>query len=294
MGCSLKGLRVPDKWFRGIFPTERGRPVIDTSVAHSARVYDYLIGGKDNFAADRLAGDLMIEALPSLAVAYRMNRAFLARVVRFLVTECGIRQFLDVGAGIPAAINTHEVAQAVAPQARVVYVDKDPLVLAHARALLTSPAEGAIAYVEADLRRPDDILAGARHALDFSQPIALMMLMVLHMIPDAARPHHIVARLVGALPGGSYLALSHPPSDILPESAARVQQLLNAHLGAGASMTARSHDEVARFCDGLEIIPPGVVQVHQWRPADGAHSGGPTTIWCAVARKPQGDVPLPG
>src|SRR5215469_708662 len=258
---------------------------MDTSVAHSARVYDYLIGGKDNFAADRAAGDQMIEALPNVVTASRMNRAFLARAVRFLVAECGIRQFLDVGTGIPAAGNTHEVAQAIAPQARVVYVDNDPVVLAHARALLTGPAEGAIAYLDADLRQPDDILAAARQTLDFGQPIALMMLMVLHMIPDADKPHHIVARLIDALPRGSYLALSHPPSDILPDSVAQVQQRLNARLGAGASMTARSRDEVARFCDGMDIIPPGVVQVHQWRPHDDAHSNGPASIWCAVARK---------
>jgi S-adenosyl methyltransferase len=219
---------LPDAWLRGVYGPAHESPTIDASVAHSARVYDYLLGGKDHFAADRTAGDQMIAALPNVVTGSRMNRAFLARAVRFLVAECGIRQFLDIGTGIPSAGNTHEVAQEIAPQTRVVYVDNDPIVLSHARALLTSTVAGAVAYLDADLRHPDGILRTAARTLDFQQPIALMMLMVLHMIPDAEEPHQIVARFVDALPGGSYLALSHPPSDILPEGVAQVQQRLNA------------------------------------------------------------------
>lgn len=280
-----KACPLAEDWFRGIIPS-RDKPIeIDTSVAHSARVYDYLIGGKDHFAADREAGDQMAAALPNVVSGSRMNRAFLARAVRFLVTECGIRQFLDIGTGIPAANNTHEVAQAIAPETRIVYVDNDPIVLAHARALLTGGSEGAVAYLDADLRRPDDILHDAARTLDLHQPVALMMLMVLHMVPDADEPRQIVGRLLGALPAGSYLALSHPPSDILPAGVAEVQRRFNERLGARASMTARSRDEVARFFDGLEIVEPGLVQVHQWRPDSEVDPDAPASIWCAVGRK---------
>ena len=286
MGCLPgRGCQLPDTWFRGVYGPVLETPVVDTSVAHSARVYDYLLGGKDHFAADRAAGDQMIAALPNVVTGSRMNRAFLARAVRFLVAECGIRQFLDIGTGIPSAGNTHEVAQAIAPQTRVVYADNDPIVLSHARALLTSTDAGAVAYLDADLRHTDDILRTAALTLDFRQPVALMMLMVLHMIPGADEPHQIVARFVDALPSGSYLVLSHPPSDILPEGVAQVQQRLNAHLGPGASMTARSHSEVARFFDGMDMVPPGLVQVHQWRPDGDVDPNGPASIWCAVARK---------
>jgi S-adenosyl methyltransferase len=258
---------------------------IDTSVAHSARVYDYLLGGKDNFAADREAGDEMIEVLPNVVSGSRMNRAFLARAVRYLVADCGIRQFLDIGTGIPAAGNTHEVAQAIAPQTRVVYVDNDPIVLAHARALLIGTPEGLVDYLHADLRDPGEILSAAARTLDFSQPIALMMLLVLHMIPDADGPHAIVGRLLSALPSGSYLALSHPPSDILPDDVAEMQQRLNKRLGPGQSMTARSRDEVARFFRGLGLVPPGLVQVHQWRPDGRLDPDAPASVWCAVGHK---------
>ena len=276
---------MPGNWFQGTAP-ERDEPIsIDTSVAHSARVYDYLLGGKDNFAADRDAGDQMIAALPNVVTGSRMNRAFLARAVRYLVTECGIRQFLDIGTGIPSASNTHEVAQAIAPDARVVYVDNDPIVLAHARALLTGTPQGLVDYLDADLRGTGEILAAAALTLDFSQPIALMMLMVLHMIPDADDPNGIVGRLLAALPPGSYLVLSHPPSDILPADVAKVQQRLNDRLGAGQSMTARSRDEVARFFRRLELVLPGIVQVHQWRPDSAVDLQAPASIWCAVGRK---------
>jgi hypothetical protein len=273
-------------WFKDVSAEPDKPVVVETGVAHSARVYNYLLGGKDHFAADRDAGDQMIAALPNVVSGSQMNRSFLARAVRFLVAECGIRQFLDIGTGIPSAGNTHEVAQAIAPETRVVYVDNDPIVLAHARALLTgAPDGGAVAYLDADLRRPEAILGAAARTLDFRQPVAIMMLMVLHMIPDADDPHGIVERLLEALPQGSYLALSHPPSDILPEGVAEVQQRFNERLGPGQSMTARSRDEVARFFSGLELVEPGLAQVHQWRPDGAADPDGPASIWSAVGLK---------
>jgi hypothetical protein len=280
-----KGGSLTENWFRGVIPARKEPVAFDTGVAHSARVYNYLLGGKDNFAADRDAGDQMAAALPNVVSGSRMNRAFLARAVRFLVADCGIRQFLDIGTGIPSANNTHEVAQAIAPGTRIVYVDNDPIVLAHARALLTGTPEGAVAYLDADLRRPDDIMQAASQTLDFHQPIALMLLMVLHMIPDADGPYQMVGRLVEALPTGSYLALSHPPSDILPEGVAEMQRRLNERLGPEASMTARSRGEIARFFDGLQIVEPGLVQVHQWRPDGELDPSAPASIWCAVGRK---------
>jgi hypothetical protein len=185
-------------WFQGIFPTEHKTPEIDTSVAQPARVYDYLLGGKDNFAVDRAVGDRVIGAVPSVATVARLNRAFLARAVRFLVSDCGIRQFLDIGPGIPSAGNTHEVVQAIAPEARVMYVDNDPMVMAHARARLTGTTEGAVAYLDADLLDPDRIVRAAAQALDFRQPVALLLLLVLDLIPDVDEPHQAVGRLVDA------------------------------------------------------------------------------------------------
>jgi hypothetical protein len=272
-------------WFRAVPPARQKPAGIDTSVAHSARVYNYLLGGKDNFAADREAGDQMKAALPNVVSASRMNRAFLTRAVRFLVTECGIRQFLDIGTGIPSASNTHEVAQAIAPESRIVYVDNDPIVLTHARALLASTPEGAVAYLDADLRHPGDILQAAARTLDYRQPVAVMMLMVLHMIPDADQPGQIIRRMLEAVPAGSYLAISHPPSDILPDRAAEAHRRLNQRLGTEVSMTARSQTEIARFFDGLHVVDPGLVQVHQWRPDANVATHAPASIWCAVGRK---------
>jgi hypothetical protein len=276
---------LADQWFRGVFPAEH-EPVIDTSVAQPARVYDYLLGGKDNFATDRAAGDHIIEAAPTTVTVARLNRAFLRRAVRFLVSDCGIRQFLDIGPGIPSDGNTHEVAQAIAPEARVMYVDYDPMVMAHARARLTGTTEGAVAYLDADLRDPDRILRAAHEALDFRQPVALMMLLVLQEVPDADEPHQIVARLVDALPGGSYLALTHPPSGIEPEGITLALQRIHALSAPGTSITVRSYDEVARFFTGLDIVPPGLVPVHQWRPESDVVPDRPTFVWGAVARKP--------
>jgi hypothetical protein len=205
---------MTDTWFSGIFPGSNRPAEIDTTVAHPARVYDYWLGGKDNFAADREAAERVLAVTPGLRFRVQANRAFLARAVRFLATEAGIRQFLDIGTGIPTANNTHEVAQAAAPASRIVYVDNDPIVLAHARALLTSTPDGATAYLEADLRDPAAILTEAARTLDFEQPVALMLIGVLHLVQDSEDPYGLVARYLAALQHGSYLAISHPASDI--------------------------------------------------------------------------------
>jgi hypothetical protein len=203
------------EWGRDV-TARRGEPApFDTSVAHVARVYDYWLGGKDNFAADRAAGEQAIKAFPNIVRSARANRAFLARAVRFLAGEAGIRQFLDIGTGIPTA-NTHEVAQSVAPQARVVYVDNDPVVLAHARALLASGPEGATSYLDADLRDPQMILDAAARLLDFGRPVAVMLMAILQHLDDADDPYTIVATLMGAVPSGSYLALSTRPKTSTP------------------------------------------------------------------------------
>ena len=202
--------------------TVGGSRGFDARVAHPARVYDYWLGGKDNFEADRVAGEATIAAYPAIRASARANRAFLARTVRYLAAEIGIRQFLDIGTGLPTANNTHEVAQAVAPESRIVYVDNDPLVLSHARALLTSSPEGVTAYLDADLRDTDRILKLAADTLDFSRPVAIMLLAILHYIPDLDQAQQIVARLVSAVPSGSYLVISHAASDISPEAMAEM------------------------------------------------------------------------
>jgi hypothetical protein len=257
---------------------------LDTTVAHSARVYDYWLGGKDNFAADREVAERVLAVAPGLRMRVRENRAFLARVVHFLATEVGIHQFLDIGTGIPSANNTHEVAQADAPAARVVYVDNDPIVLVHARALLTGNPKGATAYLQADLREPEKILAAARRILDFDQPVAVMLLGILHLIQDNEDPRGIVAQIMAAVPSGSYLAISHPAIEIHP-SQQEAQRRYNER--ASTPQNLRRHDEVARFFEGLEMVEPGLVQVHQWRP-DPQETGFPdiATAHGGVARKP--------
>jgi hypothetical protein len=260
----------------------------DTSVAHMARVYDFWLGGKDNFAADRVAAAQAIEANPAILRDVRENRAFLARSVRYLAAECGIRQFLDVGTGIPTANNTHEVAQSVAPECRIVYVDNDPIVLAHARALLTTEPEGATAYIDADLRDTLKILGSAAATLDFSQPVAVTLLAIMHLIPDEDDPYGIVAALMAAVPPGSYLVLSHPASDIRPGAVAEMARRLNARLGGSTRGTMRDWSQVSRFFDGLELVEPGVVQLPQWRSAGPVSEVG---VWCGVARKVAGISP---
>ncbi|HZC40344.1 MAG TPA: SAM-dependent methyltransferase [Streptosporangiaceae bacterium] len=268
----------PSEWL----PAPEPPPELDTSVAHPARVYDYWLGGKDNFAADREAAERVLAVTPGLRFRVRANRAFLARAVRYLVSEAGIRQFLDIGTGIPSASNTHEVAQGIAPDARVVYVDNDPIVLVHARALLTSTPEGACDYLAADLRKPGPILQHAAGTLDFGQPVALMLLGILHLISDAEDPYQIVRQLIDAVPSGSYLVISHPASDIAGNQR-EAQQRYNERVST--PQTLRSEAEVARFFGGLELVPPGLVAVHTWRP-DGLVPPGATSAHGGVARKP--------
>ncbi len=256
---------------------------IDTSVAHPARVYDYWLGGKDNFAADREAAERVLAATPGLRERVRANRDFLARVVRYLVGPAGIRQFLDLGTGIPSANNTHEVAQSVNPSARVVYVDNDPIVLAHARALLTGTSRGSTDYIQADLRHPEPILQEARRTLDFDQPIAVMLLGVLHLVQDDEDPWGIVERLMAAVPVGSYLAISHPALEIHPGQE-EAQRRYNERVST--PQTLRTRADVARFFANLELVEPGLVQVHQWRPdQDDADQDDAPTAHGGLARK---------
>jgi hypothetical protein len=256
----------------------------DSSVAHIARVYNYWLGGKDNYAADRAAGDRTIAEFPGIVTSARANRAFLRRAVRFLVTEAGVRQFLDIGTGIPTSGNTHEVAQSLAPQSRIVYVDNDPVVLAHARALLTSTPEGATDYLDANLKDPAPILARAVQTLDFSRPVAIMLFAVLQLLKEDDDPYQVVADLLAAVPSGSYLALSHPTSDVQQDQVTAMVTQLN-HLVA-EKVTTRDRDQVARFFTGLELAEPGLVNVSQWRPDADTPTDGPAALWVGVARKP--------
>ena len=265
-------------------PAGDGGPGLDTRHAHPARVYNYWLGGEDNFAADREAAEQAIAANPGIVADVRANRAFLVRAVRWLAEERSVRQFLDIGTGLPTAGNTHEVAQAVAAAARIVYVDNDPVVLSHAQALLTSTPEGATDYLEADLRHVPAILRAAERTLDFGEPVALMLLIVLHLIPDADDPYGIVAALLEALPSGSYLVLSHPASDIRAAQMAEMTSRVNERM-SGPKATMRDRAAVTRFFDGLELFEPGVVQPQQWRPEPGAPSPQQVTAWCGVARK---------
>jgi hypothetical protein len=258
-------------------------PAFDTSVAHIARVYDYWLGGKDNYAADRKAGDVVIETYPGIVASVRANRAFLARAVRYLAAEAGIRQFLDIGTGIPAANNTHEVAQAVAPEARVVYVDYDPVVLAHARALLASHPSGATDYIDADLRDYRKILGGAAKTLDFGQPVAVMLIAIMHLIGDEDDPYGIVSGLMAAVPPGSYLALSQVASDIDTHASVEGSRRLNPLMYQ--KQHHRSHPEVTRFFDGLDLVEPGLVRVQEWRPDTEEEANTTSLMWGGVAGK---------
>jgi len=255
----------------------------DTSVAHPARVYDYLLGGKENYEADREAAGGLIAISPNVLPSVRANRAFLRRAVQYLTAEAGIRQFLDIGTGLPTAENTHQVAQAIAPDSRVVYVDNDPIVLAHARALLTSTPEGATAYVDADLRDTDEILRAAAGTLDFSKPIAVMLLCIMQYVPDAARPHQIVARLMDAVAAGSYLTMSDTTRDIQTEEMVAGAAQYNARLGPNV-FTPRTRGEYTAFFDGLEFVEPGLAPLPQWRGlADPAQV---IPMYAAMGRKP--------
>ncbi|SHN74306.1 SAM-dependent methyltransferase [Cryptosporangium aurantiacum] len=246
---------------------ETGLPAdtkIDISVPHSARIWNYWLGGKDHFAADRAAGDEVLAHIPDIPLGARAERAFLKRVVRYLVRDAGITQFLDVGTGLPSADNTHEVAQSLDPTARVVYVDNDPLVMVHARALLVSSPAGASDYVEADLRDPEAIFAAAERTLDFSRPVALMLLGVVNHIMDDDEAYPGVARLVSKLAPGSYLVLTHSTAEIHGEPMLRVMRETTER--GGTPIRARTRVELERFFDGLELLEPGVVSCSRWRP----------------------------
>jgi hypothetical protein len=279
-----EGATGTGEWHGDIPEGEGESASFDTSVAHLARVYDYWLGGKDNFAADRLAAEQAIQDYPDIVFSVRANRAFLARTVRYLARDAGIRQFLDIGTGIPSSNNAHEVAQSVAPDCRVVYVDNDPVVLAHARALLDSSPQGVTNYIDADLRDTEKILDAAARTLDFSRPVAVMLMAILQVIDDADDPRGIVAKLLGAVPAGSHLALSHPASDIEVEAQGTMARRLNQLMAEKVSL--RSQAEVARFLDGLEVIEPGVVRVQAWRPDTEEEKNSPAALWGGVGRKP--------
>jgi hypothetical protein len=264
-------------------------PGIDTTVAHAARVYDYLLGGKDHFEVDRQVGQRLSAAYGGLDVAMatvRANRTFLGRAVRFLVNEAGVRQFLDLGTGLPSADHVHEVAQREAPDCRIVYVDNDPLVLTHAQTLLQSTSEGATTFINGDLRDAENILLRAATVLDLDEPVAVILSAILHLMPDEGdEPYALVAKLIEAVPSGSYLVISHMASDIdihsmndLVEETERIQS------SVGYTFALRSHDEIARFLEGLVIVPPGIVRVDEWRP--GAAPDTPSPVYAVVARKP--------
>ena len=240
----------------------------DISVAHPARVYDYWLGGKDHFEPDRIAAQEVIAVRPTIIRDIRANREFLGRVVRFLAGEAGIRQFLDIGTGIPSANNTHEVAQSVAPDCRIVYVDNDPIVLAHARALLTSTPEGACAYLDADLKDTGKILQEAERTLDFSRPVAVLFIGVLHLVSDADEPLRIMGEMLDATVAGSYLTLTQPAKDVNADQVAEGARRYNEHVKT--PQTRRTYAETLRFFDRMEVVPPGLVQCHRWRPATGA------------------------
>jgi SAM-dependent methyltransferase len=259
---------------------------IDRSVPNGARIYDYMLGGKDHFAVDRAAAEQMVAANPAAPRTARANRAFLGRAVRFLAEEAGIRQFLDLGTGLPTQHNVHQVAQVVIPDARVVYVDYDPIVVVHGRALLATT--DTVTVVEGDLRRPDEILAHpeTRRLIDFDEPMAVLLVAILHFIPDEDDPAGIVARLRDAMAPGSHLVVSHTANESPDEVMAAAQQGFRL---AGAPLTPRTRAGIGRFFDGFDLVEPGLVEVSQWRPETPAATAPPTSAWTivgGVARKP--------
>ncbi|MDM4719328.1 SAM-dependent methyltransferase [Micromonospora sp. WMMA1363] len=266
----------------------RQHPVdLRTDIPHPARVYDYVLGGKDNFAADRVLAEQGLRINPQIRTTARENRAFMTRVVRHLAAEVGIRQFLDIGTGLPTAPNVHQVAQASAPDARVVYVDNDPIVLSHARALLASSPEGRTDYIDADVRDVGRILSSPRlrSTLDLDQPVALLLIALLHLIPDDDRPDRILAELLEALPSGSYLALTHLTADFSPDKMNRSAALLRQN---GVDMNLRPYAQVDGFFAGLEPVEPGVVAAPRWRPDsdDPTAADADASIYAGLGRKP--------
>jgi hypothetical protein len=264
-----------------------GIPELDHTIPHSARVWNYWLGGKDNFEADRQVGDQFAQLYPDIEVVARSSRAFLKRAVTFLTAEAGVRQFLDIGTGMPTVENTHQVAQSVAPESRIVYVDNDPMVLVHARALLTGTPEGATEYVDADLHDPAAVLAAAgRTTLDLSQPVGLILMNILGHVPDPDEAVSIVRRLLAAFPSGSYLVTADGTNVIDGPAFEAAIAVWNAN--APLSYHLRHPDELARYLEGLEVVEPGLVPCARWRPSPDA---GPQDLkevdeYGAVARKP--------
>jgi hypothetical protein len=259
-------------------------PGFDTGVANAARMWNYWIGGKDNFRADREAGERVLEAMPALPLVAQMLRRFLITSVDELAAA-GVRQFLDIGTGLPTVENTHDVAQRAAPESLIVYVDHDPVVISHARALLTSSAAGKTDYIQADLRDWPTISAGAQQTLDFSRPVAVLLIAVLHFILDAEDPHRIISRMMADLAPGSYLVIAHAASDVQASTAAAMAQSYNAT--SSLTITPRDRAAVARFFDGLEMVGPGLMPLDQWGgsgPASTADSG--LSCYCGIGRKP--------
>ncbi len=274
----------PDRGSQGV-DSEAVRSEIDTNVPQSARVYDFLLGGKDNFAVDRAVGGMLIEQVPALPLMVKAQRAFLARAVRYLVAEAGVRQFLDIGTGIPTANNVHEVAQDIAPEVRVLYVDNDPIVLAHARALMTGHPAGKTAFIQADLREPAAIMTDPTLSatLDLTEPVALMLVGILMHLRDADDPYKIVATLMDALPSGSHLTLTHPSADFDP---AAMTALAASAEQSGIPYVPRSRADTERFSNGLDLVDPGVVPILGWRPDEEPADVNSVYGWASVARKP--------
>jgi len=253
----------------------------DPAVPRPARVYAYWLGGKDHYPADRVAAEEVIACRPQVVAGARANRAFLERAVQFLASECGIRQFVDIGTGLPAPENTHEVAQAIAPDCRIVYVDNDPLVLVHARALLTSTPRGSCDYVEADLRDTPTILAGAAETLDLAWPAAVLLLAVLHFITDTDDPAAIVATLARQLAPGSYVVISHLTGDFAPGHVLAGVKAYNRLVPT--SLVSRTHSQVTSLFAGLPMVPPGVVPLTEWRPVLAGQSLGSADMYAGIA-----------
>nr|MDT0663621.1 SAM-dependent methyltransferase [Micromonospora sp. DSM 115978] len=271
--------------------TDHPTPPFDTTRPHSARVWNYFLGGKDNFPVDREHGDQSIAIFPEITGVARASRAFLARAITYLAGEAGVRQFLDVGTGLPVENNTHQVAQRIAPESRIVYVDNDPMVLAHARALLVGTPEGATAYIDADARDPDKILAVAAQTLDFTKPVGLMLMSIMGLIPDLDEAYSITRRLLAALPPGSYLTLEDGSDDGSddsgqPEQETVVEDLNELSEGFGYGYRYRTVEEITRFFDGLDLVEPGIVSPSYWR--NDPQPDGPFAPLesCGVGRKP--------
>jgi O-methyltransferase involved in polyketide biosynthesis len=259
---------------------------IRSNVPHTARIWNYWLGGKDNFGPDRQVGDRVREIFPVVIELAQADRRFLGRAVRYLTAEAGIRQFLDIGTGLPTQDNTHEVAQQVAPEARIVYVDNDPLVLVHARALLTSSPQGTTDYIDADLHDPDTILRTAATTLDFAQPVAIMLLGIMHFISDDDELQQIIDRLLAAVPPGSYVAVANTTTAVNGDTTAEAVRVWN--IDAQPKLKLRTPERIAEFFTGLEVVEPGWVSCSRWRPEPQDDGSLPVEVdqWCGIVRKP--------